>query len=425
MKNSTGRIVGAVLRTATAIALGAVVSACEGMEGLKPTTYGGGANAVQPRSAALNGSPTPPVGNPAGGGAPLLGGGSPPPDMSHAAGGAPPPDYVTGGDAADANAPFKSVTVFFGTDRKENPVAAPNERFTAAPGDLVYGTCTVSIPKTHERGELEEPHWWKFEIAEDPKKHVVLTNVQVQSRETFVGTLSAIASMEHNLLLFIHGYNVDFRDAARRTAQIAYDVGYPGVPVLYSWPSHGSTAAYPADEDNNEWTRPHLAEFLSTIASAQGVQRLDVVAHSMGNRALCGALAELARARSDVKIRHLVLAAPDIDARIFVRDLWPDLRKLCEDVTLYASSDDEALKASSKFHQDPRVGQSGAGLVLLDGLSTIDATGIDTSLLGHSYVGAVGKVLDDLRDYLGRLRKPEERALTRKKRGSLAYWVFQ
>ncbi|WP_429550866.1 alpha/beta hydrolase [Paraburkholderia sp. MM5477-R1] len=39
--------------------------------------------------------------------------------------------------------------------------------------------------------------------------------------------------------LFIRGFKVGFVDAARRTAQMAYDLGFDGAPVFFSWPSQG------------------------------------------------------------------------------------------------------------------------------------------------------------------------------------------
>ena len=35
--------------------------------------------------------------------------------------------------------------------------------------------------------------------------------------------------------MFVHGFNVSFADAARRTAQIAYDLAFGG-PGALSWP---------------------------------------------------------------------------------------------------------------------------------------------------------------------------------------------
>ena len=113
-------------------------------------------------------------------------------------------------------------------------------------------------------GELESPTLWRLEIREDPAKHVVLLNVAVENKETFFGDLATTikASPTGAAFLFVHGYNVAFHDAARRTAQISYNLGFQGAPVFYSWPSQGSTPAYTVDEQNVEWAQANLKQFL-------------------------------------------------------------------------------------------------------------------------------------------------------------------
>jgi esterase/lipase superfamily enzyme len=52
--------------------------------------------------------------------------------------------------------------------------------------------------------------------------------------------------------------------------------------------------------------------------------------------------------------------------------------------------------ASKKVHGYPRAGDSGRGLVIVPGIETIDATKVDTSLLGHSYFAEERSVLADM-----------------------------
>jgi esterase/lipase superfamily enzyme len=37
--------------------------------------------------------------------------------------------------------------------------------------------------------------------------------------------------------VFIHGYNVDFEAAVKRTAQLSRDMRFPGALILYNWAS--------------------------------------------------------------------------------------------------------------------------------------------------------------------------------------------
>ncbi|MDQ5850782.1 MAG: alpha/beta hydrolase, partial [Chloroflexota bacterium] len=45
-----------------------------------------------------------------------------------------------------------------------------------------------------------------------------------------------------------------------------------------------------ADRENAEFTVPHLKEFLAIIAAHSGAKIIHLIAHSMGNQALTGAL---------------------------------------------------------------------------------------------------------------------------------------
>ena len=69
-------------------------------------------------------------------------------------------------------------------------------------------------------------------------------------------------SRRKEVLVFIHGFNVGFEDAARRTARIAFDLRFEGAPIFYSWPSQTGLLSYTVDETNVAWTVPHLKEFL-------------------------------------------------------------------------------------------------------------------------------------------------------------------
>jgi esterase/lipase superfamily enzyme len=249
-------------------------------------------------------------------------------------------------------------------------------------------------------GELESPSIWRLELREDPAKHVVLLNTTISAKEKFFADMAARVrqSPRSNAFLFVHGYNVAFEDAARRTAQITYDLGFEGAPVFYSWPSQGTTSAYTVDEQNIEWAQANLRSFLEDFFARSGAQNVYLIAHSMGNRALTRAVSSLLTDKPALRnrLREVILTAPDIDADVFKRDIAPALAATGRPVTLYASSEDLALVASKKVHGYPRAGDSGQGLVVVPGIETIDATHVDTSLLGHSYFAEARSVLSDM-----------------------------
>ena len=128
-------------------------------------------------------------------------------------------------------------------------------------------------------------------------------------------------------MIFIHGYNVSFEDAARRTGQMAYDLGFDGAPVFYSWPSQGDVARYTVDENNIEWSTPHLQAFLTDFLQKTEAAKVYLIGHSMGNRGLARAVAGLIDSQPELAgaSAEIILTAPDIDADVFQQEIAPRL----------------------------------------------------------------------------------------------------
>ncbi len=296
-------------------------------------------------------------------------------------------------------------------------------------GQLELGTCEVSVPKDHRVGSLESPSMLRLEFRQDPEQHVVLQGVHPESINDFYTDLRTCIgrAARHEAFVFVHGYNVGFETAARRTAQIAYDLKFEGAPIFYSWPSQEGLLSYTVDENNVVWTVPHLKEFLLAVAQRSDAQSIHLIAHSMGNRALTSALRELAlEFKADCpKFHEVVLTAPDIDAEVFRRDLAPAIVGAANRVTLYASSNDEALVASRAVHGYRRAGETGDNLVVVPGVDTVDVSEVDTSFIGHSYYGSNTTVLADLFELMQGSKSADQRHWLRSVRlGALKYWKF-
>ncbi|MFM7846793.1 MAG: hypothetical protein ACKPEY_21515, partial [Planctomycetota bacterium] len=86
-------------------------------------------------------------------------------------------------------------------------------------GELRFGECEVSIPANHESGEVERPSIWRLELSEREDRHVVLQRVTARDSQAFFRSLreQVSESPRRDLFVFIHGYNVSFSMAARRT----------------------------------------------------------------------------------------------------------------------------------------------------------------------------------------------------------------
>jgi esterase/lipase superfamily enzyme len=320
------------------------------------------------------------------------------------------------------------VEVFYATDRKRAVSEKPSEIYGADSSDeLQLGRLEVSIPKGHKLGNLESPSMLHFEFHEDPKKHIVLLEVGPPLSEAAwtTGIDNRLnASTEKAALLFIHGFDDTFEFAARRTAQLACDLSLDGVPLMFSWPSQGTESGYPADEDRVMTSVPDLKQVLTLIRTKTQAKVVHVIAHSMGNRVLCNALREFALEKADLRLDQVILAAPDVYTDLFRRQLAPEIVKVCKRVSLYASSEDKALLLSMKLHRDPRAGLSGHDRCLAPGIDTIDASTIDTSLIGHGYFAENRTVMDDIFLVLRHQFAPNLRHLVRNGDDPAVYWTF-
>jgi esterase/lipase superfamily enzyme len=316
---------------------------------------------------------------------------------------AAPPHKHEKGDSAPI--PQQNVVkVFFGTDRSYRPGNAVVSQFGSGRGtSILYGTAEVSIPPDHRLGNLESPSLLRLQFSPDPQKHVVLQKISVLMADEYFRLLgeSVQGAGANSALIFVHGYNVSFADAARRTAQMTYDLQFPGAPIFFSWPSAGKTKDYAVDETNVEWARPHLTQFLAEVLAKTDAKDVYLIAHSMGNRALVNSVADLQVDHPELraKIREIILAAPDIDADTFRDEIAPRIISAelpTTHLTLYASSRDDALLASKKFHGYARAGDAGDLQLNLVGLEYIDASSVDTEFLGHSYYGDNRSVIADI-----------------------------
>jgi esterase/lipase superfamily enzyme len=327
-----------------------------------------------------------------------------------------------------ASTGFTLVRVLYATDRKSQTVQNSVQYLGARAdnGALSYGSCQVSIPESHVLAEVERPDIWKLEFHPDPEKHIVLQKVDSEAKAQFLKDVAGMvsASPGKEAFVFVHGYNVSFEDAAIRTAQLAYDFGFKGAPIFYSWPSRGSLFGYLDDETSVQQTAGNLKQFLEDVTASSGATVVHLIAHSMGNRALLQVLAELAadpQFKDFGKFSTVVFAAPDVDRDVFTQTVQ-QIHKTQSKITLYVSEHDQALAASHLlFHKEPRAGEGGSDTIVMQGLDTVDVSKLSTDALGHSYFGDNRSVVEDLLKFLKGQIAPRP-GLSKVPLGSLAYW---
>jgi len=273
---------------------------------------------------------------------------------------------------------------------------------------LEYGRAEISIPTSRQPGELPLPTLWKLELKPDPNKHFILRNVEpLKGNAVRAALSSALRSVDtKSVLLFVHGYNTTFADVALRTAQLAHDLSFRGLPLFFSWPSAGNIRGYFRDEEMAQLSEPAFNQMLDDIA-ALGATDVYVIAHSLGNRLVTNVLKQRTN-RTMPKISELLLAAPDVNEEIFREQIVPALAAMRNTRrTIYASSTDVALKAAKIAHEFRRVGDATGGVPTFAGYDTVDMSQAAPVIrsYGHSYVMDSPRVLNDIADTFIR-RKP-------------------
>ncbi|KRE17810.1 hypothetical protein ASE63_01000 [Bosea sp. Root381] len=250
---------------------------------------------------------------------------------------------------APAQQGAETVEIFVATTREASaePVYFSGERGPR----LAFARLQFSVPPNHKPGELELPD----SGPGDPAKHFTVTKVQRLDLAPVVAEvrreIMRKPAAERDVLVFVHGFNTNFADAAYRFAQIVHDSGFKGVPVLFTWPSRGQLLAYPYDRESAFYSRDFLELNLRAIARDLGTTRMDILAHSMGTLLTLETLRQ-ASIRGDGsfggKLRDVMLAAPDVDLDLFKQQM----REIKRPVTVFVSADDRALDFSRRFAGD-------------------------------------------------------------------------
>jgi len=305
---------------------------------------------------------------------------------------AAPPGNVIGVD--NPATPAASVpgttfqTVYVATTRRQSE--DPTLLYTAdrEPVGLNFAKVIVSIPPNRKTGTVARP----TAVPPNPKKDfVILDPIRYDGKQSFKRAINQSLAAQpgdgRETLFFVHGYNTDLPAAILRTAQFAHDSGFKGVPVVFSWPSRGSTLQYVYDLNSALHARDDLIVAAELVASTR-TTGLNIVAHSMGNLLTVEAMRQdqlLGGFNSSGKIRSIVLASPDIDAELFAKQLRPFPREARKFYVLI-SANDKALAVSRRIAGGvDRVGdEEGSELAEL-GVTVIDLTKIkDTSSLNHT-----------------------------------------
>ncbi|MBI5623521.1 MAG: alpha/beta hydrolase [Elusimicrobia bacterium] len=297
----------------------------------------------------------------------------------------------------------QALDVLYATDRalKGDPAECGDDGFGIDPSTTVtYGLCQLNVPKRHGVGG--------FEVAPNPRAdtHQYFRTLAQESFDA-PGLLERLSRQAgRDPLVFVHGFNVKFREAVLRAAQIGYDLKYQGPVVLFSWPAGASesmfesaliTRTYDVNRGNAAKAVEPAAEFFRMLSESSTT--FHVMVHSMGHQVVLPALAKAAKDWDRPRIGELILNAPDIQLKDFQR-LAAGLKKAAERITVYCSYNDNAIAASETYNKNRRLGacERVPGVDVIN-VGEIDAPSLGIGGLGHGYY-ASRPILTDISQVL-------------------------
>lgn len=308
-------------------------------------------------------------------------------------------------------------TLYFATNRNPVPKKAPTDFGQVFNDD---GLGALRFGALEVEGETIRVQVAKERLRKDAaRKQKDGPGSKLGSREVFADVRERMARNSVDTIVYVHGYNVSFREAALAAAQLKRNFGGlhqgKGINVvLFSWPSDGSMmpyVAYANDRQDAAASGPafaraflKLSDFLRGSTPEEACeQRLHLVAHSMGNYVMRHALQEIVRqspGRPPRLFDQIFLMAADEDDDAFEHEhKLKSLPGLAKRVSVYFNNNDRAMAISDKTKGNPdRLGDDGPRLPrsIPGKVSLVDCTNVVSGITEHSYYNDTEKVIDDM-----------------------------
>lgn len=264
------------------------------------------------------------------------------------------------------------------------PSDRPGQVYSGRRGaNTTLATIDVSVPPNHRLGHIE----WPDDDTVDPSREFATLQIQLIDRPAMRAWFARSGARGH-VLIYVHGFNVPFDGAVYRLAQLTHDSGATSAPILFTWPSLGSTFAYVYDRESAAYSRDALEGMLRLAAQNPEVTDITILAHSMGTWLAIEALRQYAirHGRVDPKVRNVILASPDLDADVF-RTQFQALGDKRPNFTFLIARDDRALLLSRLLAAGvTRVGAADvtrepyrSALARAEGVTVVDMTGLSVA----------------------------------------------
>lgn len=252
------------------------------------------------------------------------------------------------------------------------------------------------------------------EAVEDAAdRHVRIQMYSENHRTQRVGSVQLFEHLRRKMvsgqdvLLYVHGYSVTFREAMAAGGGLEWHFRRPRAErsanvVCFTWPSDGSMSpwkAYKSDRHDATVSGPALGrallkmrDYLQDRVEGECRGRIGLIAHSMGAYALQQALLYV-RTRSLPQCERLfdeaILIAADVDHDALEHDSkLGTLPEVASRVTLYTNADDRALALSNHTKgNSARLGRTGPRnrALIPSNVEVVDWSAVQTSITKHHY----------------------------------------
>jgi esterase/lipase superfamily enzyme len=228
---------------------------------------------------------------------------------------------------------------------------------------VTIGELEVEYPPDREVGEQTG----SFGVVDDnPLRNFVITKCEFDD-SVDVWLNEAIANYSQlqltSTLMYVPGFNVSFSAAVTETAQLKEDLDFSGPIIIFSWPSNlgASLSNYLEAGRREAITIAQFSQIIRAIDSFRfdngsttgGKLNEQIIAHSMGAQLILDSLHSI-RDKADekmVRLKTLILTAPDISKELFWRRDLPVIHQYSERTFIFCSAIwDVALATSDAIH---------------------------------------------------------------------------
>lgn len=301
----------------------------------------------------------------------------------------------------------KEIPVYVITNRTTdgNSEDCSNKFLKNSPETVKYIICLINVPREHSIGSLDTSN----DSILNRNIYFYSKGYNKLDKKDFFNNLKD----KKEILIFVHGFNVEFEEAIYRASQIHYDLKFQGTTILYTWPagpqggflsSFMINETYRVNQQHAKISIPIFKNFLQELFDIVAEDtKIYLIVHSMGHQIVIPALVELSKSNQlkNKKIQEIVFNAPDYPVEEFKQDAKV-ITNTANRITIYCSPNDNALKASETVNKNRRIGQC----YKVDGLDVINVKRVDSPILGvgglgHGYYSSRAILTDLYQLFLG------------------------